>query len=64
MEAAGNRVTVFFDGTKNAVDATDTLAITATIEQDGESGNKTTATTFTFKADGVVNDGANDLPTA
>ena len=64
VEAAGNRVTVFFDGTKNAVDATDTLAITATIEQDGESGNKTTATTFTFKADGVVNDGANDLPTA
>ena len=64
VEAAGNRVTVYFDGTVNAVDATDTLAITTNIEQDEESGNKTAVTTFTFKADGVVNNGTNDLPTA
>lgn len=63
-KTAANKITVYFDSTKDAVVATDTLAITDTIQQDGDAGNKTGATTFTFKADGVVNDGTNDLPKA
>ena len=61
-KTASNQITVYFDTTVDAVAATDTIAITATIEQDGVTGNKTGGTTFTFKAGGVFNNGSADLP--
>ena len=58
--------TVTFTFKDAKLDATDTLRLTAEIHDatTGLSSNTLTAMTLTLKADGVVNDGTNDLPKA